>query len=335
MTDFADVEQFAREHAACGGLTPNAQSRPGAGGGYLLTITCACGAMHDRWVTAEEASQPLPPPSREPAPASTPAPAPTPVAAWPARPPAPHPPRVEVPLQPARRASRGRAAWLILALLVALGGGAAVYLTGVPVELNGGLGELTGRLGELTGGLGQLTGRLGELTNVLGQRPVESSAPTTPPPAAPPVPSPEARRRAALDEIVKLLRQLEVDTTPSMSLNDYASHVATTRVTVERLVTEAPEPAREPARDVLEVYRLAGVAWRARTLDDRQEWERVGRDPAIDLCPAVKRAADAVAAAANASRARARGVAVGAALRPLWECAAEKTAALDRTPLGG
>jgi hypothetical protein len=143
---------------------------------------------------------------------------------------------------------------------------------------------------------------------------------------------PDARERATLDAIVTSLRQLQTSSTPGVSLKDYASHVASTRVTVERLVLEAPEPARTPAREVLDVYRLAGAAWRARTLDDREEWERVGRDPAVALCPAVRDAADAAGAPTTA--ARARGLAVGAALLPLWECAAEKTAALGRTPAG-
>ena len=314
MSDFADVEQFAREHAACGGLTPSAQSRPGAGGGYLLTITCACGAVLDRWVTAEEASQPLPRPSREPTPSprvSAPASVPTRVAAWPTRPSPPRPQRVEVAVQPARQPSRGRAVWLVLALLVAVGGSTAVYVTGVPLEL---------------------AGALDELTAMLGERPAAAPAPMPPPPPPPAAVSPAARERAALDEIVTSLRQLQASTTPSVSLNDYASHVAGARLTVERLVGEVAEPARAPAREVLDVYRLAGAAWRARTLDDREEWERVGKDPAVDLCPAVKRAADAAGAPAKASRAR--GVAVGAALLPLWECAAEKTAVLGRMPAG-
>src|SRR5215470_1725576 len=58
MTDFADVEQFARQHAGCGGLTPSAI--PQADGGFTLTLTCTCGAGFDRRVTAEEAKQPLP-----------------------------------------------------------------------------------------------------------------------------------------------------------------------------------------------------------------------------------------------------------------------------------
>jgi hypothetical protein len=311
MRDFADVEQFAREHAECGGLTPNAQSRPGAGGGYLLTITCACGALHERWVTAEEASQSLPRPSRELSPAPPPAPSRPPVPVWPARPAPPRPQRIEVTVQPAGRVSRGRAVWLILMLIVALGGGAVVSLTGVPVQLSGAPGELTG---------------------LLGERPVALRAPTPLPPSVPASVSPQTREHVALEEIVRSLRRLQADTTSSVSLNDYASHVADTRAAVERLVTEAPEPARTPAREVLDLYRLAGAAWRARTLDDREEWERVGEDPAIDLCPAVKGVADA--AGATAPRARARGVAVGAALLPLWECAAEKIAGLGRTPPG-
>src|SRR5437763_15964862 len=58
MSGFADVERFGREHAACGGLTPHAAPQPV--GGYLLTLTCACGATVDRMVTIEEARQPLP-----------------------------------------------------------------------------------------------------------------------------------------------------------------------------------------------------------------------------------------------------------------------------------
>ena len=69
MTDFADVEQFARQHAGCGGLTPSAVPQPA--GGFALTLTCACGARFDRRVTAEEARQPLPQIQIAPRPASS------------------------------------------------------------------------------------------------------------------------------------------------------------------------------------------------------------------------------------------------------------------------
>jgi len=54
MVDFSDVMQFAQAHHPCGGVTPAV--RPEPSGGYLLTLTCACGAVLDRQVTAEEAA---------------------------------------------------------------------------------------------------------------------------------------------------------------------------------------------------------------------------------------------------------------------------------------
>jgi hypothetical protein len=298
MSDFADVEQFAREHAGCGGLTPQTTSRPGREG-YHLTVTCACGATHDRWVTADEASRPLPRPAPVPAPVLGTPPA------FPVRPPAPRPPRVEVNVEPARRASRGRAVWLVLLLLVVLAAAAAVYLTGVP-DVNGLLDDVNGLLGRRV------------------------AAPSAPPAARPPAAAPPP----ATEMIARALRDLQASITPSVSLNDYASRVASTRVEVERLLASAPEPARAQALQVLDVHRLAASAWRARTLDDRDEWERVGQDAAVELCPAVKRAVEAAAPSRGVSRAQARGVAVAASLSPLWECAAEKAGALAARPAG-
>jgi hypothetical protein len=111
--------------------------------------------------------------------------------------------------------------------------------------------------------------------------------------------------------------------------------VAFTRQNVERMAASAPDSVQTRTHEVLELHRLAVGAWRARSLDERQEWERVGQDAAIELCPAVKRAADAAGGAPAAARARARGVAVAGALLPLWQCAAEKLAALERLPAGG
>jgi hypothetical protein len=290
-------------------MTPNAMSRPGREG-YLLTITCACGATLDRWVTADEASRPLPRPSQPAVPAA---------AAWPGHPVPPRPQRIEVILQPAGRVSRGRAVWLVLLLIVALGGATAAYLTGL---------------------LDQLSDLPDQLAGLAGQR---AAAPGTPAPRAPapppssaaaPPPPPVAAAPPTLETIVRSLRELQSSIAPSVSLNDYSSRVAATRVEVERLVTSAPEPARAHVREVLDVHRLAVGAWRARTVNDRAEWERIGQDPDIDLCTSVKRAVDAAAGSRGVSRAQARGAAVAASLPQLWACAAEKVAALDRTPAG-
>jgi hypothetical protein len=382
MNNFADVEEFAREHARCGGLTPKASSWPGREG-YHLEITCACGATHNRWITAEEARQPLGGPASAPstspsgpapavrapaarvttapappvpasvAPAarlSTTAPAPPPTApvaqaaaaampvplspehlitalpgasapsasvpaikrsvSWPARPPAPVTARTEVAVAPTPSGSRGRVVWLVLLLLVIGAAGVGTYVFGVP--------DITD---------------MPDVERLLGQRAKAASPPQNPPPKASPAPV-VAAPLPAIDSIAQALRELQGSITPSVALNDYASRVATTRQDVERQLAAAPEPARTHAYEALEIHRLAVSAWRGRTLDERDEWERIGRDATIDLCPAVKRAVEAAAPSRGASRGQARGVAVAALLQRLWECAAEKAALVSSRPAG-
>jgi hypothetical protein len=274
MRDFADVQQFARQHTTCGGLTPKATSSS-EGGGYQLTITCACGAIHDRWVTPDEASRPLPRPS----PLPVPPPAPRPFRSWPARPtPAPQPVAVAVG---SARPSHGRVVWVVLILL--LGTAAAVY------------------------GIDRFASRRATL-----------------PPAA--------MSSASPGDVVRALRELQTTVKPTATLNDYASRVAAARAKIERLVAAGSPLVRTQAHDVLEIHRLAVTAWRARMVNDGEEWARIGRDPAVELCPSVKRAVDA---AGPVSRAVSRGAAVATALPQLWECAAAKIAALDRRSPGG
>jgi hypothetical protein len=55
MVDFSDVMEFAASHRTCGGIAPAVGVQPS--GGYLLTLTCACGATLDRRVSADEAAR--------------------------------------------------------------------------------------------------------------------------------------------------------------------------------------------------------------------------------------------------------------------------------------
>jgi hypothetical protein len=371
MTDFSDVERFGREHAGCGGITPTAAPEPG--GGFVLKLTCACGADFTRPVTMEEAKQPLPLPQRavtrapRPAPAASaemeavmraaveaetesapppkaPEPRPTTPAptrgdldavmrqalaaeSRPAAPPAgrsaPPGPRPAVPPRPrepaklnldttirsaldqqaalrvkagsGRAAPRTRVVWLVLFAIVAFGGAAMVYLAGM------------------------------------------LDAPPEPPPvvSAPPAPAPppglDQRQRAALDEIMKSLRTLQAAATPNASLSLYSSRVTFAKSDVDRFIAStAPGPERAAVREVLAVHLLAVAAWTARTLDQKDNWEAVGQDPAIEICPSVKRVVDFSVQRDGASRAQTRGVAVASAIPLLWECAGAKIAAIDR-----
>jgi hypothetical protein len=82
-------------------------------------------------------------------------------------------------------------------------------------------------------------------------------------------------------------------------------------------------------REVLAIHMLAVAAWKARTLDQRDAWEAVGQDAAIDLCPSVKRVVEFSVQKENATP-QSRGAAVASAIPLLWECAGAKLAAIDR-----
>jgi len=367
MSGFADVERFGREHAACGGLTPHAAPQPV--GGYLLTLTCACGATFDRMVTIEEARQPLPLPpgviaasgaGRKSSAVARPAPAPSadleealraalaaeesttsgpeshPRGAPPESPrdldaitrealkildeaggsgprsASPPPGRTsparlnldstirtaltqqaEMKTAGAAAGQRPRRVWPLVLALVALGVTAAIYF-----------------------GLGFDTPPVAPV----------SSAPAPPPPI-------DEQQRAAFDQILGSLRQLQAASSPATAQSVYSSRVIFAKTDVDRfMASTAPGPARARLREVLDVHLLAAAAWRARSLDQKDVWEAVGQDPAIEICPSVKRIVDFATQPENVSRAQSRGVAVASAIPLLWECAAQKLAVLDPGP---
>jgi hypothetical protein len=147
--------------------------------------------------------------------------------------------------------------------------------------------------------------------------------------APPPPPAP----RAALDEIVSSLRQLQSASNPTTPMNVYTSRVGFARADVDRFIgATTPGPQRTAVREIIEIHMLAAAAWKARALDQKETWEVVGQDPAIELCPSVKRVVDFGRQPPDVSRVQARGAAVASAIPLLWECAAAKIAALDRAP---
>jgi len=57
MTLLADLEEFVSAHRTHGAMTGDA-TEP-AWNGYLLTVTCPCGVVFERWVTPEDADDDL------------------------------------------------------------------------------------------------------------------------------------------------------------------------------------------------------------------------------------------------------------------------------------
>jgi hypothetical protein len=55
MTLLADLDEFVHDHRLHGTLTGDA-TEP-AWNGYLLTVTCSCGVVFERWVTPLDAER--------------------------------------------------------------------------------------------------------------------------------------------------------------------------------------------------------------------------------------------------------------------------------------
>jgi hypothetical protein len=410
MTDFADVEQFVRQHAGCGGLTPSAAPQPA--GGFLLTLTCTCGETFDRGVTAEEAKQPLPqipiasraalappaPPatSAGPAapsiPAAPPAPKAAPVAAPPPSRPAVERPRVapsreledalraalEAEAEPVTRPTAPPSpakpvpgqdfeALMREGLAAEEAAANATAPPARPATPPAGTGPGSGPRSAVTRLDLDVTIRqaldrqradaaeprevdeppltrrvwislvavavLGVASSVAYWYFTDSSdendgPSTTGAPSAPRLPS---EQRAALDEVVKSLRQLQASTPPDSTLSVYASRVLIARGDVEKfLQSTAPPAARTTARELMDLHLLASSTLRARSLDRKDVFEVLARDPTLSLCPEVKGVLDRASQTGSLSPEDARAAAVSAAVPKLWECARARLAALER-----
>jgi hypothetical protein len=410
MTDFADVEQFVRQHAGCGGLTPSAV--PQAAGGFLLTLTCACGESFDRWVTAEEAKQPLPqipiasraapttppppPPATSPGPAtpSIPAAPPTPKAPPPVATPSPSRPAVERPrVTPSRELEEALRAALeaeaepvarpsappspakpvpredfevlmreALAAEDAAANAAAPPARPAAPPAGAGPGSrprspvtrldldvtirqaldrqradaaeprevdeppLTRRVWISLAVVAVLGVASGAAYWYFNDSSDEDDAPSTP--SAPRLPS---EQRAALDEVVKSLRQLQASTPPDSTQSVYASRVLIAKGDVDKFTqSTAPAAARTTARELMDLHLLATATLRARSLDRKDVFEVLARDPALSLCPEVKGVLERASQTGSLPPEEARAAAVSAAVPKLWECARARLAALER-----
>jgi hypothetical protein len=348
MSDFADIEAFGRQHASCGGVTPSATPR--AGGGYLLTLTCACGATLERLVTLEEARMPLPLPSSLISPAGGEARRATaaPPAAGPSggREGGPRPTRAPVaPTVGRRQKSEEAIEREALEILRGVSRAPTARTSTDRLKLESTVRSALAEAEEKTQRpVAKAPPRIVWLV-VVGIVAVGAAAaiylmlPSEAPPVAtvssPPARSPDQQERAALDEVVKALRQLQAASSPSTSFSTYSSRVVFAKSDVDRFIDSTPPgPVRARVREVLDIHLLASAAWRARSLDQKDLWEAVSDDPTIELCPSVKRVVDFAVPPSSGSPRQSRGAVVASSIPLLWECAGQKLTALEQS-LGG
>ena len=136
---------------------------------------------------------------------------------------------------------------------------------------------------------------------------------------------------AALAEVVKSLRQVQSSTPPDSTFPVYSSRVLVGKTDVEKFAqSSAPQAARTSAREFMELHLLATSTLRARSLDRKDVWETLARDPTLSLCPDVKTVLERASQTGSVSPDEAKAAAVSAALPKMWECARARLGGLER-----
>ena len=147
-------------------------------------------------------------------------------------------------------------------------------------------------------------------------------------PSGPKLPSEQG---AALAEVVKSLRQVQSSTPPDSTFPVYSSRVLVGKTDVEKFAqSSAPQAARTSAREFMELHLLATSTLRARSLDRKDLWETLTRDPTLSLCPDVKTVLERASQTGSVSPDEAKDAAVSAALPKMWECARARLGGLER-----
>jgi hypothetical protein len=137
--------------------------------------------------------------------------------------------------------------------------------------------------------------------------------------------------RAAVAEGLTALRALQDMSHVETPYRVYFNKVAFTKTDVERSLQSVKDTAtRTAVTEALSLHVLAAAAWRAKTLNERERWETVGDDPLADLCLSTRRLLAVSEDPANMSRAQWRGMTLAAGVPLLWDCAADRLAALER-----
>ncbi len=152
-------------------------------------------------------------------------------------------------------------------------------------------------------------------------------------PVEPRVSAPEGR---AATEALQALKALQSVTTTGVAYPDYARRVVDAKIQVdEYLQGEGADSAvKSRVREAMALYVLSSSAWNAKLTEGYygfEVFERVGRDPALELCPEVKPLLAAspplgVRRTPEAKMTPAANTGINAAnnFRALWSCASNK-----------
>lgn len=160
-------------------------------------------------------------------------------------------------------------------------------------------------------------------------QPVTAVASAPRPPSRPRLPDVE---RTSVTQAMAALRELQGMSRVDVPYRVYFNRVSFAKADVDRYVQSVRDlDIRSALQGTLAVHVLAATAWRAKTLNERDKWEVIGDDPAVELCPAARRVLSVSDEPPNMSRAQWRGIALAATIPLLWDCTAERMAEIEKS----
>jgi hypothetical protein len=137
--------------------------------------------------------------------------------------------------------------------------------------------------------------------------------------------------RAPATQAMNALKGLQSVSRVDVPFRVYFNRVALARSDADRAIQAIRDPeVRAPLFQALALHGLAAAAWKTRTLDERDRWEAVASDPGVELCGPVKRLLAVPDEPAGMARGQWRGMTVAASIPLLWDCAAERLAAVEQ-----
>jgi hypothetical protein len=131
--------------------------------------------------------------------------------------------------------------------------------------------------------------------------------------------------RAALEAALTVTEELDRIVAAGVPFRAYFNHASSAHAEAGRHLDEVKDgEPKQLLQQALGLHRLAAGAWRARTVNEHDAWEQIGRDPAAQLCATVRRVLGSGDEPAGMSRAQWRGMVIAATIPLVWDCAAER-----------
>jgi len=129
---------------------------------------------------------------------------------------------------------------------------------------------------------------------------------------------------------LQALQGLRSVTEAGLNYVEYSRRILDGKVQVDRYVNAKAGDIelRKKMAEAMEFYLFAGDAWNAKI---RKEYDGIGSDPRVDLCPLLRELRDRARGGEYISVEQARGISVAVGVSTIWSCASAKIREVEET----